>query len=143
MIKDEQAVREAAVRFYDAIEAMVSGKGLELMREVWHHTPRVTSGHPSGDWARGWDEVWATWEVFASFGHPSRGGSTIRDLQVYVYGDVAYTTCAFTTSPIFGGEHLACTNVLNRVDGAWKIIHHHADKAPKMAAYLEKVAQEG
>jgi hypothetical protein len=33
--------------------------------------------------------------------------------------------------------------VLHRVDGVWKIVHHHADKAPKMGAALEKIAQEG
>jgi len=30
------------------------------------------------------------------------------------------------------GETLACTNVLHRMDGVWKVIHHHADKSPKM-----------
>src|SRR5579863_6706143 len=84
MASTEDEVREAAERFYAAIEAMVSGKGLEPMREAWHHTGRVTSGHPSGDWAQGWEEIWAMWEVFASFGHPSRGGSHIRDLNVYL-----------------------------------------------------------
>jgi hypothetical protein len=144
MISDEDAVRAATVRFYEAIDAMTDGKGLELMREAWHHTPRVTSGHPSGDWAQGWDEVFATWEVFAMFGRKGRGGATIRDLHVYIYGgDLAYTTCTFTVPPTFGGEKLSCTNVLARVDGVWKIVHHHADKAPAMGAALEKLATEG
>ncbi len=143
MTKDEEEVCAAATRFYDAIETMVSGGGLEPMRDAWHHTDRVTGGHPSGEWALGWDEIWATWEVFAPFGAPGRGGSRIRDLTAHVYGDVAYTTCVFVGSPAFGGDSLACTNVLHRVDGVWKIIHHHADKSPKMAAALEKIATEG
>jgi hypothetical protein len=139
----EDEVRAAAERFYAAIEAMVSGKGLEPMREAWHHTSRVTGGHPSGDWAQGWDEIYATWEVFSSFGHPTRGGSKIRDLKVHLYGDdVAYTTCIFIASPAFGGESLACTNVLHRQNGVWKVVHHHADKSPKMASALEKIAME-
>jgi ketosteroid isomerase-like protein len=64
-------------------------------------------------------------------------------LRIYAYGDVAYTTCIFLASPAFGGEALACTNVLHRIDGVWKIIHHHADKSPKMGAALEKIATEG
>jgi len=143
MRNEEQDVLSATVRFYDAIEDMVSGRGLDAMKAAWHHTDRVTGGHPSGEWATGWEEVWATWEVFASFGRADRGGSRIRDLKAYVYGDLAYTTCLFIASPAFGGETLACTNVLHRMDGTWKIVHHHADKSPKMGAALERIAQGG
>jgi ketosteroid isomerase-like protein len=143
MTDDEAAVQAATIRFYDAIEQMVSGKGLDAMRDAWHHNSRVTSGHPSGDWARGWEEVWATWEVFAAFGRADRGGTSIRSLSTHVYGDVAYTTCVFVASAAFGGDSLACTNVLQRVDGVWKVIHHHADKSPKMGAALERIAREG
>ena len=137
MTKDEEMVVAAARRFYDAIESMIRGDGLEPMRAAWHHGKRVTGGHPSGEWAEGWDEVWAT------FGRADRGGSKIRDLKAYVSGDVAYTTCMFMASPAFGGETLACTNVLHRVEGEWKIVHHHADKSPGMGAALEKIAREG
>jgi ketosteroid isomerase-like protein len=143
MSNEEQEVLSATVRFYDAIEDMVSGRGLDAMNAAWHHTDRVTGGHPSGEWAVGWDEVWATWEVFSSFGRADRGGSRIRNLKAFVYGDFAYTTCLFLASPGFGGETLACTNVLTRMDGVWKIVHHHADKSPKMGAALEKIAQGG
>lgn len=139
-MNDEELVLAAARNFYDAIEKLVGGEGLEAMRAAWHHTDRVTSGHPSGDWAVGWDEVWATWEVFAAFGRNDRGGSEVRGLKAYVYGDVAYTTCIFVASPAFGGESLACTNVLHRANGVWKIVHHHADKAPGMGAALERLA---
>ena len=143
MSNDQSEVEAAARRFYDAIEQMISGKGLDAMRDAWHHTDRVTGGHPSGEWAEGWDEIWATWEVFAGFGRADRGGSQVLSLKAYVYGDVAYTTCIFKASPAFGGETLACTNVLHRVDGQWKITHHHADKAPGMGAALERIAREG
>jgi hypothetical protein len=143
MTHDEEMVLASARRFYDAIESLVSGKGLDAMRAAWHHTKRVTGGHPSGEWAEGWDEVWATWEVFASFGRADRGGSKIRNLKAYVYGDIAYTTCMFIAAPAWGSETLACTNVLHRMDGEWKVVHHHADKAPAMGAALERIAREG
>lgn len=140
---DEEAVVAAANNFYQGIEDMVGGKGTDRLRAAWHHGPHVTSGHPSGDWAEGWDEVWATWEVFASFGRADRGGSKITSMKAHVFGDVAYTTCVFQASPAFGGESLNCTNVLHRIDGAWKIIHHHVDKSPAMGAALEKILEEG
>jgi ketosteroid isomerase-like protein len=141
MTPDEELARAATLKFYEALEAMIAGKGLGPMKDAWHQTDRVTSGHPSGEWAQGWDEVLATWEVFAGFGHPSRCGSKVRDVRVYVYGDVAYATSTFTSSPAFGTAALACTNVLQRVNGVWKIIHHHADKSPAIGAALEKIAR--
>jgi len=142
-MSEEEEVQRATRRFYDGIEQMVSGRGLDSIRESWHHGPRVTSGHPSGEWSRGWDEVWATWQIFASFGRADRGGSKVKSLEVEVLGDVAYATVVFVASPAFGAEAIACTNVLQRIDGAWKIIHHHADKSPKMGAALEKIARDG
>jgi ketosteroid isomerase-like protein len=139
----EEEVKAAAQRFYDAIEDLVSGKGVAAMEEAWHHNERVTGGHPSGGWSKGWDELRATWLVFAGFGRADRGGSSIRDLDANVYGDIAYTTCVFKASPGFGGEELACTNVLQRIDGVWKVIHHHADKSPKMGAALEQIIAGG
>jgi ketosteroid isomerase-like protein len=142
MSPDEKEVLEATLRFYAAIEDLVDGRGAGTMRDTWHHTSRVTSAHPLGDWTVGWDQVAATWDVFASFGKKGNGGTQIRDVKVYLYGDVAYTTSVFVASAAFGGAQLNCTNVLHRVDGVWKIIHHHPDKAPSMEKSLEKMASE-
>ena len=139
MTLEEEKVLAAILRFYDAIEQMVIGKGAGPMRDTWHHTPRVTSSHPTGEWAVGWDEVAATWDVFASFGKEGNGGTQIRDVKVYLYGDIAYTTSVFVAAPAWGGAKLNCTNILHRVDGAWKVIHHHPDKAPSIEASMEKM----
>ncbi len=139
MTNEESEVVAATERFYRAIEHMVGGGGVGPMREAWHHGPRVTSSHPTGEWAHGWEEVSATWDVFASFGREGDGGTQIRDIKAYVCGDLAYTTSVFVASPKWGGARLNCTNVLQRIDGTWKIIHHHPDKAPSMEASMEKM----
>jgi ketosteroid isomerase-like protein len=139
---EDSAVLAATQRFYDAIDDIICGRGLEAMKAAWHHGPDVTSGHPTGSWARGWGEVLATWEVFATFGRPSNAGAVMRDLRAQVFGDFAYTTCVYTTAPAFGSAQLNCTNVLRRIDGAWKIIHHHADRASAIDEGLEKMAAE-
>jgi hypothetical protein len=138
----EEEVKAATVRFYDALEAMVDGKGLGGMIDAWHHTPRVTSGHPFGEWAYGWEQVLATWKELNALGQEGKGGTKIRDIRVFVYGDVAYTTGVFTTSPSFGGATMNVTNVLHRDGGVWKIVHHHADKTPTVEAAYDKLAQE-
>ncbi len=139
----EEEVCAKAQQFYDGIDDMASGRGLEKIRDAWEHSALVTGGHPSGEWSQGWDEIVVGFEIFASLGRPERGGSKVRDLRAHVYGDFAYTTCIFTSSPSFGGETLACTNVLRRVDGTWKLIHHHADKAPGMGIAAENFARGG
>jgi ketosteroid isomerase-like protein len=139
---EEEAVRAAVVRFYDAIEALIRGHGLALMKESWHHTPRVTASHPLGDWSFGWDEILATWEVVAGIGSEDNGGSSIRDLRIHHYGgDLAYATCVFVSSPRFGSAVVSCTNVLHRAGGEWKIVHHHADKSQKIEQGLESAAE--
>lgn len=143
MSSEHELVKAAVVRFYDAIEDMTSGRGLDAMSAAWHHTDQVTAGHPSGNWSEGWDEIWETWKIFATFGRPERSGSKIEALRVYVYGDFAYSTCLFTASPAFGGEVMPCTDILHRVAGEWKLIHHHADKSPGVAAAAERFAAEG
>jgi len=102
MSSDENEVLAATTRFYEAIEAMVSGRGLELMKAAWHQRPDVTSGHPTGSWTLGWAEVLATWEVFASFGKAEAAGSHISGLRAHVFGDTAYTICVFHASAAFG-----------------------------------------
>jgi hypothetical protein len=139
----EEEVCAAAMIFYEGIDDMASGRGIDRIKEAWEHSNRVTAGHPSGEWSQGFDEIIAGFEIFAGLGRPERGGSTVRSMRAHVYGDVAYTTCLFTAAPAFGGETLACTNVLRRIDGVWKVIHHHADKAPKLGAAAEKFAREG
>jgi len=112
---------------------------LDRSRIFREHSDRVTAGHPSGEWA----EIVVGFDLFAALGRPDRGGSSVRSMKAHVYGDVAYTTCLFTISPAFGGETLACTNVLRRVDGVWKVIHHHADRAPALGVAAEKFASSG
>jgi ketosteroid isomerase-like protein len=143
MTQDEKDVLAAVVRFYEAIEAMISGKGLDAMRAAWHHAPDVSTAHPAGTWAHGWEEVDATWEVFASFGKPENAGTRIGELKVHVQGDVGWVTGVFTAAPSFGSVQMNITDVLARRDGAWKIVHHHADKTPSMEKDLERMADEG
>jgi hypothetical protein len=139
----EEEVCAAAMRFYDGIDEMVSGRGIDKIKEAWEHSDRVTGGHPNGEWSQGWAEIAVGFELFSALGRADRGGVKVRSMKAHVYGDVAYTTCLFTASPAFGGETLACTNVLRRVEGVWKIIHHHADKSPLMGAAAEKFARGG
>lgn len=132
---------EAAVRsFYAAIEDMIEGRGLAKMEAVWDHSTVVTGKHPMGEWCLGWEEVLATWQVVEHFGRPGNGGSELVSTRIHRFGELAYATSVFRASPSWGGEMMLCTNILRNVDGAWKVIHHHADPSPKMFEALQGMA---
>lgn len=138
-----QAIEAAVQRLYDGIERATCGGGDEGIRDAWHHVPWVTTGHPNDGWAKGWEEVWVTWSLLASFGRADRGGSYMSDLSVRQLGDAAIATCVFHSSPTFGSVDLLCTNVLQRLDGEWRVIHHHVDKSDVVAAAFERLVREG
>ncbi len=154
MATEEEAVLEVTQKFYDALEDMLQGKGAAPMSETWHHDDYVTTVHPFGHWARGWKEVFATWqEVAAIFslykGHADRDDriGNIYDPRVSVLGDVAYTIGVFKSHLYlsFGEATLKvnCTNILHKRDGVWKIVHHHPDQAsPDYQAKLGRMVQE-
>ncbi len=142
-MREEEAKVLAAVQlFYAAIEDMITGRGLAVMDKAWHHTAWVTSKHPVTDWAVGWEEVKTVWEVIARFGRQDRGGSHLIDARVHVRGDLALVAVIFQSARAWGGERLMCTDVLERIEGEWKVVHHHADKGPAMAAALEQMLAE-
>jgi ketosteroid isomerase-like protein len=151
---DEEAIR-AFHGLYEALDDLLRGKGTGKMRDIWHHGDYVTSSHPFGDWARGWAEVWATWEEAAAVwsvyrGHDGRsdriGG--IHGLRVSVLGDTAYGTSIFHSKlHMSEGEldlKVNCTDIVHRIEGVWKVVHHHPDQAPpSWSARIGQMVQLG
>jgi ketosteroid isomerase-like protein len=155
MASAEQEATQAFYALYAALDDLLRGKGTADMKQLWHHADYVTSSHPFGDWARGWAEVWATWEEGAAVwsvyrGHVERtdriGG--IHGLRVALLGDTAYGTAVYRSKMYMAEGELDlkvnCTDVVRRVDGAWKVVHHHADQAPPAwQARIEQMVQLG
>jgi ketosteroid isomerase-like protein len=140
MASAKEEAEQAIERFYAALDQCLRGKP-ETMAEAWHHTDYVTTVHPFGHWAQGWQEVWATWQEIAAVfgiykGHEQRtdriGG--ITGLKVGVHGDAAYGASVFESRLLLKEGPLVlrvnCTNVVHKIDGAWKLVHHHPDQAP-------------
>ena len=143
MSTEEEAVRAATMMLYDAIEDMATGRGLDRMFEAWHHIDETSTGHPIDNWSFGWESVWTTWQASAVFGRADRGGGKVLSMKVFVNGDNAHALTTFKAAPAWGAGVMACTNVLRKIDGRWKVVHHHADKSPEMAAALEAMIEAG
>jgi ketosteroid isomerase-like protein len=138
-----EAIEATTREFYAAIDTMVNGGGLGPMEAIWDHSDTVTVQHPmKGTWSHGWEEVLATWEAAAAFGREGTGNSKLLSLEVIPHGEFAYATVIFQATERWGGETMMCTDILRKVDGAWKIIHHHSDPSPKMGEMLAKMLED-
>jgi hypothetical protein len=81
-----------------------------------------------------WEESAA---VFGTYkGHATRSDRVggIHELKVVVLGDAAHGTGIYKSKLYLSDRELTlainCTNIVHRIDGIWKIVHHHADQAP-------------
>jgi|HubBroStandDraft_2_1064218.scaffolds.fasta_scaffold82387_2 ketosteroid isomerase-like protein len=140
MTRDEEDVRSASADFYRALNRLCRGDPA-AMPGVWHQTAEVTTVHPLGEWAYGWEEVWAGWQEIARIAR--QGAVVARDVRVALYGQLAYTTCVEDVTVTYGEMTLRwsanVTNIFQK-EGAWKMIHHHSDKAPQAEEAVERIA---
>ena len=133
---DEQGLLTALAAYFDALHQLFSGN-LEPMRRVWLTSPEVTNLGALGGQQTGYDAVQGQYAREAGFGF----SGIVRPEGVYaqVRGDFGYTVCqevaeqfAVLNKPV-PVRHRA-THLFRRVDGQWKLVHHHADPAPPRAA---------
>jgi ketosteroid isomerase-like protein len=139
-MSDEEQVRAASDAFYRALHG-VCRRDASLMSEAWHHTAQVSTAHPMGDWVYGWEQVWATWQELAHV--LSEGAIEVLGLRIQVLGDVAVATCIEDVSLTIGERAVRwrsnVTNVFTREGGQWKMLHHHADKAPSAEQAIDEM----
>jgi len=126
---DETAIAAANLAFYRALEA----RNLADMDQVWLRSDSASCVHPGWHRLDGWEEIRRSWEnIFAN----SRPWTvTCEDVRIGVAGEVAWVTCVEVIMP-FGGDEaedaarMQATNLFARVDGEWRLIHHHASASP-------------
>jgi ketosteroid isomerase-like protein len=122
--KDErQAVLAANRDFYRAFEQLDAAR----MGEVWLAESYVSCTHPGWGRILGWGPVMKSWEeIFAgTFGVKI----AVSDEVTHIHGDLAWVTCTedLETRLPDGVSHgrVEATNVFERRDGAWLVVHHH------------------
>ena len=129
---DEKAVREAAARFYKALNTMFTGD-LEPMKQVWSHAEDVTYMGPGGGFQVGWRQVLANWKAQAAL---KLGGKVeAADMRITVGQDLAITH-NYEKGENKGQDGKAlpvlirATNIFRKEQGRWKMIGHHTDLLP-------------
>jgi ketosteroid isomerase-like protein len=143
MSEDAQA-RGASQRFYAALNEMANGNA-ESMNQVWSHGEAVSTMHPIGGRQVGWDGVRESWTMVAQIA--SGGHVELRDQQLLVSGNTAYELGNEFGSITLAGDDIAVdhrvTNVYQRENGEWKIVHHHSDISPAMLDVLTRLQSGG
>jgi ketosteroid isomerase-like protein len=113
---------EANAAFYQAFEAL----DLEAMAVVWKQADDVTCAHPGEAPARGWEAISASWRrIFES---TDLFRIRTANVQVREVGGLAVVVCVELITAVANGEAMegavAATNVFERVDGHWLLVHH-------------------
>ena len=121
---ERQAVTAANEAFYRAFETLE----IEEMEKVWLRASYIKCVHPGWPLLRGWGPVMTSWErIFANtFGMRFR----LNDVHVEVSGSLGWVVLiedleARGYEGVSRSEILT-TNLFEKRDGQWFIVHHHA-----------------
>jgi ketosteroid isomerase-like protein len=136
----ENDVRKASEQFYAALNRMANGDASSL-GDAWSHNGSVTAMHPIGGLQVGWDKVRESFQQVAQLA--SEGRVRLDDQRIQVTGDLAYELGYERGQIKLGGEQATIdhrvTNVYQRDNGSWKMIHHHTDVSPSMMDVLNRL----
>ncbi len=110
--------------FYRAFEAL----DLSAMDAVWAHGAHVKCVHPGWPLLTGWEAVRASWE--AIFANTREMRFTLTDVSAAATGDFAWVTCTENilseTDGRVGVTSILATNLFERGERGWRMVHHHA-----------------
>jgi len=123
---------DAAIEQYHlAAREFVKGDP-EPYKMVWSHRDDVTLANPFGPVVRGWTQVAPTLERAASLYRDGEFAGWDH-LAKHATAELAYLVSADRLKAKIGGSTeftpvaLRATSVFRREDGAWKLVHRHAD----------------
>jgi ketosteroid isomerase-like protein len=128
MVSDLDEIIE---RQHLALDAFAKGEDEPLAR-LWSRADDVTLGNPFGPFVRGFEQVAATMKRAAGFYRDGEAVGFDR-LAMHVANEVAYIVEVERFNAKMGGHDemtpvsLRCTSIFRREDGAWKLVHRHAD----------------
>ncbi len=135
-------VRAASARFYGALNRMAAGDAAP-MADAWVQSDETSAQHPIGGRDEGYDTVVASFAKVAEIA----GGGEIRllDQRIDAGSDMAVETGVETGTLVIGGHratiHHRVTNVYRRMNGEWKLAHHHTDMSEAMLDILKRLSE--
>ncbi|MEP7198667.1 MAG: nuclear transport factor 2 family protein, partial [Chloroflexota bacterium] len=125
---DRAQIAETNRNFY---RAMRTGD-MRLMEQVWLHADWVGCVHPGWPLLVGWPNIRHSWtQIFA-------GGQSLHimpsQVVMHIEKDLAWVTCVenITAHEENAWQHsvATATNLFQRANDEWRMIHHHASAMP-------------
>ena len=120
-MSDTLAADLAALVFAnDAFYQAFAAADIKAMEAIWAEQPTVFCCHP------GWPPITARSEVMQSWRDILADAGPIPVVcsmpRAHLFGEVGVICCYER----FANQHLVATNLFLRVQGRWRMIHHHA-----------------
>ena len=119
-------------RWEEAQSAFLNGNSA-LWKQRASQTDDATIFGAFGGYEKGWNEVGPRYDWVASQFKPSGARKTVEYLNAGVSGDLAFTVAIERDEVRLSSQEkstaraLRVTQVFRRVNGAWKLLHRHAD----------------
>ena len=121
MSGDDESVRVANRRFYDAFEAA----DMDAMSDVWEHSERIVCTHPGWATLQGWAAVSGSW--YALFHNGQSLQFIVTNERARVASEhVAWVSCDENILGDGPGAMAAALNLFIRTNGRWQMVGHHA-----------------
>ena len=138
-----EEVREASKKFYESLNRMANGE-TNTFADVWSQNESATAMHPIGGRDVGWKEVENSFNQVA--GVASDGKVELKDQLIRDLGDAAFEVgiekAQFKVAGMEVKAEIRVTNIYQKENGSWKMVHHHTDIAPSMVEALQKLQQK-
>ena len=130
-------VLEANAAFYRAFESL----DLAEMEKVWLRAPYIKCVHPGWGLLVGWGPVMESWRrIFES---TLEMRFTLGDAAAETAGDLAWVVVTENIESRHRDGEVAAqvqaTNVFQRCDGRWFLVHHHGSPVLGPPAPVERI----
>lgn len=133
MMRETEEVLRASEQFYAAANQVVRGDA-EDMLALWSRSAQATYLDPGGHTQQAWEALRAYWERAAELNQQPRDTVTARAevLAAHTGGDLGYVVTLEHLELRHAGDAprrmvARATNVYQREDGVWKLLHRHAE----------------
>ena len=138
-----EEVREASKKFYESLNRMANGEK-DTFADVWSQNGIASAMHPIGGREVGWKAVEKSFNQVA--GVASDGKVELKDQLIRDLGDAAFEVgiekAQFKVAGMDVKAEIRVTNIYQKENGSWKMVHHHTDIAPSMVEALQKLQQK-
>jgi ketosteroid isomerase-like protein len=129
---DMDAKIEAVLAVNDSFYRALSMADFSAMQRVWLTSDEAVCVHPGWPPLHGWEAIRESWQrIFENQG-PLHIWAT--DAATRLYGFTAEVACIenIDTAQVAGTgiTQSRATNIFRRVEGAWKMLEHHAAPMP-------------